>query len=338
MRKRSGSVNFVGPVAHWQASGHARVRHTLSTIYPRTMDFEFDSGDNCTHFECTTVDLAGLKLVRTETSGYRCRGCPGPTDVLRMTLPARGTVEVIAGRSTSVAVAGESAIACLHDGVVRRVHAGYLGFHVRIRKHELFSAARTLAGEQSGIDRIDPLIDMRTPIGASLFRSVSALLHEVERLATIGLGQIACASANELVVNLAAAAVLPRLRERIGLPQRWVGRSAVESARQFIEAHAAEPIRLGDLADRLGVTLRSLQVGFKKQFGCTLSDYLFKRRLDLARARLAMATGGTRVTGVALDCGFVNVGAFANRYRRVFGELPSQTLRDASRGRPQSKI
>jgi transcriptional regulator GlxA family with amidase domain len=139
-------------------------------------------------------------------------------------------------------------------------------------------------------------------------------------------------------VNLVAAAVLPQLRERIALPQCWVGRSAVETTRQFIEAHAAEPIRLGDLADRLGVTLRGLQVGFRKQFGCTLSDYLFKCRLDLARARLATATDGMTVTAVALDCGFVNVGAFANRYRRVFGELPSQTLRNASRGMPQSKI
>jgi AraC-like DNA-binding protein len=254
-----------------------------------------------------------------------------------MTLPARGAVEVIAGRSKSVALAGESAIACLHDGVVRRVHAGYLGFHVRIRKHELFSAARTLAGEPTGVDRIDSLIDLRTPIGASLFRSIGTLFHEVERLATIGLGQLACASANELVVNLAAVAVLPQLRERIGLPQCWVGRSVVETARQFLEAHAAEPIRLGDLADRLGVTLRCLQVGFRKQFGCTLSDYLFRRRLDLARAQLAVATDGSTVTGVALDCGFVNVGAFAKRYRSVFGELPSQTLRSASRV-AQSKI
>lgn len=330
-------ANSAGVVAHWQARRHAGVRHALSTIYPRTTDFEFDSADSDTHFECSVVDLGGLKLVRTDTSGYRCRGCPGPTDALKVTLPARGSVEVIAGRRTTVALAGAYGVACLHDTVRRRVHAGYLGFHVRIPKHELLSAARTLTGEEYETDRIESSIDLRTPIGASLCRSVGTLFNEVERLATIGLGQLACASANELVVNLAAVAVLPGLRERIGLPRGWVGRNTVETARQFIDAHAAEPIRLGDLADRLGVTLRGLQVGFRRQFGSTLSDYLFKRRLDLARARLATATHATTVTAVAVECGFVNVGAFADRYRRAFGELPSQTLKNAVRGMPQAR-
>jgi AraC-like DNA-binding protein len=335
MRLRREPANSRGAVTHWQASGHARVRHLLSTIHPRTTEFEFESDDSDTHLECSVVDLAGLKLLRTDTSGYQCRGSPGPTDALRVTLPARGGVEVIAGRSETVALAGTSGVACLHDGVDRRVHSGYLGFHLRIPRRELLSAVRTLAGEQFAADGIESSIDLRTPIGASLLGSVGTLFNEVERLATMGLGQLACASTNELVVNLAAVAVLPRLRDRMGLPQVWVGRSTVETARQFIEAHAVEPIRLGDLANRLGVTLRALQVGFKKQFGSTLSEYLFRRRLEIARARLATATDAMTVTAVALDCGFVNSGAFADRYRRAFGELPSQTLKNAARGMPQ---
>jgi AraC-like DNA-binding protein len=59
---------------------------------------------------------------------------------------------------------------------------------------------------------------------------------------------------------------------------------------------------------------------------------LFRRRLDLARARLLAATDTATVTTVALECGFVNVGAFADRYRRAFGELPSQTLKSATQG------
>src|SRR5262245_48854704 len=304
MRLRRASTNSRGAVTHWQASGHARVRHLLSTLHPRATGFEFESDDSDTHFECSVIDLAGLKLLRTDTSGYQCRGSPGPTDALRVTLPARGGVEVIAGRSETVALAGTSGVACLDDGVDRRVHAGYLGFHLRIPRQELLSTVRILAGEQAGTDSIESSIGLKTPIGASLLGSVGTLFNEVERLATIGLGQVACASANELVVNLAAVAVLPRLRDRMGLPQAWVGRSTVETARQFIEAHAAEPMRLGDLADHLGVTLRALQVGFKKQFGFTLSDYLFRRRLELARARLATATDAMTVTAVAFECGF----------------------------------
>ena len=34
---------------------------------------------------------------------------------------------------------------------------------------------------------------------------------------------------------------------------------------------------------------------------------------------------------IALACGFVNQGSFAAEYRRVYGELPSETLRAAQR-------
>ena len=199
-----------------------------------------------------------------------------------------------------------------------------------LRRTDFWRMPRTLTGEPFSIDDIATSIDLRAPVGATFFRTVAALFGEVENLATVGLEQLACSSANDLIVNLAAAAILPRLRDRIASPQRWVGGSTVEGARQFIDAHATEPIRLGDLADRLGVSLRALQVGFRTQFGCTLSDYLFKRRLDLARARLLSRNRHDTVTAVALECGFVNVGAFAHRYRRAFGELPSQTLRSVT--------
>jgi transcriptional regulator GlxA family with amidase domain len=42
------------------------------------------------------------------------------------------------------------------------------------------------------------------------------------------------------------------------------------------------------------------------------------------------------VSSIAIDCGFVNLGLFASRYRRTFGELPSQTLaRNRRRGLPK---
>jgi AraC-like DNA-binding protein len=331
MRPRCVPADSAGVVTRWQASGQAQVHQALSTIFPRAAGFGFDRDDSETYFECSVIDLARLKVLRTHTSGYQCRGCPGPADALRVTLPARGGVEVVVGRSSRVALAGACGVAYLHEVVDRRVQPGYLGFHAQIPRHELLSAARTLAGGHFEIDAIQSSIDLRTPIGASLFRSISSLFEEIERLAAMGLGQLACASTNELVVNLVAVAVFPQLRERIGLPQGCVARSTVETARQFIEAHAAEPIRLGDLADRLGVTLRALQMGFRRQFGCTLSNYLFECRLELARARLTSATDATTVTAVALECGFVNVGAFADRYRRAFGELPSQTLKNATR-------
>ncbi len=52
--------------------------------------------------------------------------------------------------------------------------------------------------------------------------------------------------------------------------------------------------------------------------------YVRRRR---ARDLLAGPDDKTTVTGVALACGFSNLGHFARDYRALFGELPSQTLR-----------
>jgi transcriptional regulator GlxA family with amidase domain len=45
---------------------------------------------------------------------------------------------------------------------------------------------------------------------------------------------------------------------------------------------------------------------------------------------LQAALPGETVTGIALECGFGNLGEFAGRYRRRFGEKPSETFRRAA--------
>jgi len=45
---------------------------------------------------------------------------------------------------------------------------------------------------------------------------------------------------------------------------------------------------------------------------------------------LQAALPGETVTAIALECGFGNLGEFASRYRRRFGEKPSETFRRAA--------
>jgi transcriptional regulator GlxA family with amidase domain len=82
-----------------------------------------------------------------------------------------------------------------------------------------------------------------------------------------------------------------------------------------------------DLAQRLEVSLRSLQLAFREVHdGLSPRQVYNQIRLDRARQRLLQASGGDQVTTIALDSGFAHLSRFAMSYARAFGELPSETL------------
>jgi AraC-like DNA-binding protein len=100
----------------------------------------------------------------------------------------------------------------------------------------------------------------------------------------------------------------------------------VRRAEAYIEANWNRPIMIEDLAAISGVSVRTLFRAFEKTRGC--SPMIFAKRVRLERARdlLRKPEVATSVAGIALTCGFSNLGHFAGDYRKLFGERPSETL------------
>ncbi len=314
-----------GSLSRCHARGHAAVHDALAAAYPNAKEFALPHSDSETRFTCTQVRLSNIALYRNATSGYSCQA--NPIDAVRITLPAHGSVVVASKRTSLVAMAGHVGSVCLTEVVERKVPSNYIGFHFQISKRELLSRAHLLTGREYTADDVAPSIDLRTSEGAILYRSVANLFLEVENLAAIGLGQLARTGINDLIQNLSAVAVVRGVREHLTQGRERFSDNHAESARQFVDAHAAEPFRFSELSAQLGISSRSLQLAFRKRFGCTPSEHLFACRLGMARTRLLAPTDMTTVAAVAVDCGFVNLGAFAGRYYRAFGERPSETLR-----------
>ena len=82
------------------------------------------------------------------------------------------------------------------------------------------------------------------------------------------------------------------------------------------------------LCRRLRTSRRSLQNSFRQIADTTPLQYLRGLRLNLVRTRL-MSTrpAALSVSQAAADQGFVHLSHFTERYKALFGELPSQTLR-----------
>jgi AraC-like DNA-binding protein len=110
-----------------------------------------------------------------------------------------------------------------------------------------------------------------------------------------------------------------RHRLRLAVMQRF---------EQMIEALPDQPLHVMDICSGIGVTDRTLRLHCQEQLGMSPHQYLWLRRMNLVRRALARAEPAAKtVTQIANDYGFAELGRFAVRYRRLFGESPSVTLR-----------
>ena len=88
-------------------------------------------------------------------------------------------------------------------------------------------------------------------------------------------------------------------------------------------------LTMTDLASAAGVSERTLRAAFQEYFGMGPVRYLKFRTLNHIRKALKNADAAvTTVTGAATQFGVWELGRFARDYKLLFGELPSETLRN----------
>jgi AraC-like DNA-binding protein len=104
---------------------------------------------------------------------------------------------------------------------------------------------------------------------------------------------------------------------------------AVRRAVAFIDEHADRDISAADIAAAAHVTIRAVQLAFRRYLDTTPSAYLRRVRLDHAHKELCAANpgDGVTVTEIAIRWGFASSSRFAARYRDTYGVPPSHTLR-----------
>ena len=106
--------------------------------------------------------------------------------------------------------------------------------------------------------------------------------------------------------------------------------ASVYRAERFIEAHAADPITLDDIAAAADTPVLTLLDGFRRFRETTPMQHLRYVRLNQARERLTRERSAS-IASIAMECGFGNLGRFAQDYAKSFGELPSETRKTARR-------
>jgi len=101
----------------------------------------------------------------------------------------------------------------------------------------------------------------------------------------------------------------------------------IRRSKELLERREGEHVSIAELAAAAGVSERTLRTAFCETFGVGPVRYLQLRRLhQIERALRAAHPEETTVAEVLARHGVWQFGRCASRYRRLFGELPSETL------------
>jgi AraC-like DNA-binding protein len=118
------------------------------------------------------------------------------------------------------------------------------------------------------------------------------------------------------------------LTEPTSQDRRDATRASIVRATAFIERNPDRDISVAEIADAAHVSIRAVQVAFRRHLDTTPMHYLRDVRLDhVHRELLAAQPGRATVTEVAARWGFHNHSRFADCYRRAYGVNPRVTLR-----------
>ena len=105
---------------------------------------------------------------------------------------------------------------------------------------------------------------------------------------------------------------------------------ALKTAIEYIRSTSNEVITLNALCRDTGINERTLQRAFQDKYDVTPKHYILMHRLNNAyKSLLRSDYDSNKVTDIAINQGFSHMGQFSKDYRRQFGELPSETLKQS---------
>jgi AraC-like DNA-binding protein len=98
----------------------------------------------------------------------------------------------------------------------------------------------------------------------------------------------------------------------------------IRQAKEIILSNIAEPPGLQELADKVGLNLKKLKMGFKQIYGDTVYGFLFDYKMDYARKLLD--SGSYNVNEVGLKIGYSTGSHFIAAFKKKYATTPKKYL------------
>lgn len=241
-------------------------------------------------------------------------------------LTTRGSSVYQRGREQYVG--GPNDLLAYAPGVLRRVakvdadsDLTYLALEPRVLERHL---ERLLECPVSGTIELAPTAKLRPGVGQgwwSMLQLLNAMLLSPDsRLVLPAVVDPLC----EAMMTSLLLTVDHQYRDALARPAAPCQPRHVRRAIEAIHAHPEHPYTVSALADVAGVSIRTLQQGFRAHLDTAPMAYLRHVRLACAHEELRH-DDTVGVAEVAFRWGFTHLGRFAAAYARQYGILPSRT-------------
>jgi len=303
-------------------------RNSISRLSPTANRTSISGGNIASSFLVHFSTTHELAIERKTTTEH----------VFVNTAPDDGYMQVANGRRGEVTACGSRGVIVSMDKGAKVIVSGYHGRGLLIPRSSIDDALISLIGKLPAIPiEFDMALDTESSGGNLIHDAIVLAARQLEE-ATSPLGQPSVAARlEEFIINCLLHGQAHNYRDAITGERRTATPKQVRRAEEYIRAHTEGAVRLSQIAQAAGCSVRALQLAFRAFRDTTPMALLKQARLAQARSELVAAyPGATTVTEVAAKYGFYNVGRFAHDYKTAFGQSPSETLRLTFRPKPMT--
>lgn len=251
-------------------------------------------------------------------------------DYVAVSLPLTGSMTARHQGRRLEARAGRSALVCTPGSeLVMDWDEALRLLVLRIDLGALRSLAAGLVTDQpEGPDlRFDPAMDV-PEITAAVLRQARLMQHLLAGAVPEEVNPLIAAQLREQVMCTLLLSQPNSWTRALRYRPEHAHHSTVAEAADLMRTHPDEALTVEGVARTVGLSVRALRAGFRRELDRSPKQYLQDVRLERAHADLAAAEpgSGVRVIDIAHRWGFSHPGRFATTYRRQYGEAPAATL------------
>ncbi|WP_075856865.1 AraC family transcriptional regulator [Rhizobium hainanense] len=277
---------------------------------------------------------AKLSVVSNQDAGgWGARTGSGNPETLAIIVPRAGALEVSRGRAQIEGTPGQ--LLLLNGREADRVlvqDAPHRSDTLSL-SWQTFTQVAAAILEKPLIGSIDlaPVVNVSTAAGQSIANLAQTIIMGMRDDGPLLSSPIAMSNLGQALADLIVRSIPHRHSLLLHKKVHVISPRHVRRAVEFMHTNMAEPLTMLTVAEEAGVSLRSLEMGFKNFKGTTPAAYLRAIRLQAVHQDLLDPSDESSTRDICIRWGFLHPGRFAAVYRTVYGENPSDTRKRSRR-------